>query len=91
MKILGKIIELITGRKKIMKDVNKYKFKIKSKDPGKLLDEMNVFELEFTRDRAETQTRQCEYSDYEEGRIFWSKAVTECNHRLNRLKKGDAA
>lgn len=89
MKIIYKIIELITGRKK-MKDVKKYKFKIKSKDPGKLLDEMNVFELEFTRDRAETQTRQCEYSDYEEGRIFWSQAVTECNHRL-RLKKGDAA
>ena len=83
MKIVYKIIELITGRKK-MKDVKKYKFKIKSKDPGKLLDEMNVFELEFTRDRAETQTRQCEYSDYEEGKIFWSKVVSECKARLNK-------
>ena len=67
-----------------MKKIETTKFKLRSHDPGKTLDEMDAIEQEFIRDRAETMVRQCVFCNYEQGRVYWSDVARECNYRLNR-------
>lgn len=65
-----------------LKAVDKYKFRVGKSNKGKLLDEMTRDELAFTKCRAETLVKQCEYAEYSEGIKYWSSVVAECSKRI---------